>query len=162
MLSLARWCRTRSNEATPLSSQATASPSMMQERGAQACQGLDNQREAAGEIVARTAVKPHPRASLARNDAEAVVLDLMQPLAAGWQLIGFAWEARRDELGREGRLQHAAPRKIRTDCLARFVLPIRNIFNALETLVSEVHQHGTASESFWREQKNFSTDAVAE
>jgi len=32
MLSLARWCRTRSNEATPLSSQATASPSMMQER----------------------------------------------------------------------------------------------------------------------------------
>src|SRR5262249_25098149 len=123
MLSLARWCRTRSNEATPLSSQATASPSMMQERGAQACQGLDNQREAAGEIVARTAVKPHPRASLARNDAEAVVLDLMQPLAAGWQLIGFAWEARRDEPGREGRLQHAAPRKIRTDCLARFVLP---------------------------------------
>jgi hypothetical protein len=31
-LSLARWCRMRSNEATPLSSQATASPSMMQER----------------------------------------------------------------------------------------------------------------------------------
>src|SRR5262249_43121502 len=26
---LARWCRTRSNEATPLSSQATASPSIM-------------------------------------------------------------------------------------------------------------------------------------
>jgi hypothetical protein len=32
MLPLARWWRTRSNEATPLSSQATASPSMMQER----------------------------------------------------------------------------------------------------------------------------------
>src|SRR5262249_53557321 len=29
------------------------------------------------------------RASLAGNDAEAVVLDLMQPLAAGGQLIGF-------------------------------------------------------------------------
>jgi hypothetical protein len=29
---VARWCRTRSNEATPLSSQATASPSMMQDR----------------------------------------------------------------------------------------------------------------------------------
>src|SRR5262249_56655702 len=28
---VARWCRTRSNEATPLSSQATASPSIMQE-----------------------------------------------------------------------------------------------------------------------------------
>jgi hypothetical protein len=31
-LPLARWCRTRSNEAMPLSSHATASPSMMQER----------------------------------------------------------------------------------------------------------------------------------
>jgi hypothetical protein len=39
---------------------------------------------------------------------------------------------------------------------------IRNIFNAFETLVSEVHQHGTASESSWREKKAFSTDAVAE
>src|SRR5262245_34267875 len=26
-------------------------------------------------------------------------------------------------------------------CLARFVLPIRNVFDALETLVSEVHQY---------------------
>jgi len=34
--------------------------------------------------------------------------------------------------------------------------------SAFETLVSEVHQHGTASESSWREQKDFSTDAVAE
>ena len=50
-----------------------------------------------GEIVARTAVEPHLRASLAANDAEAVVLDLVQPLAAGRQLIGFGWEARRDE-----------------------------------------------------------------
>ena len=41
-------------------------------------------------------------ASLAGNDAEAVVLDLVQPLAAGWQLIGFGWETRRDEPGREG------------------------------------------------------------
>jgi hypothetical protein len=30
------------------------------------------------------------------------VLDLMQPLAAGRQLISLAWEARRDEPGREG------------------------------------------------------------
>jgi hypothetical protein len=30
------------------------------------------------------------------------VLDLMQPIAAGGQLIGFGREARRDEPGREG------------------------------------------------------------
>ena len=39
---------------------------------AEACQGLDNQLEAMGEIVARTAVEPHPLAVLAGNDAEAV------------------------------------------------------------------------------------------
>ena len=43
-----------------------------------------------------------------------------------------------------------------------FVLPIRNIFNAFETLVSEVHQHGTASESSDARRKIFSTDAVGE
>ena len=58
----------------------------------------------ASEIVARTAVEPHSRAALAGNDAEAVVLDLVQPLAAGWQLIGFGRKARRDEPGREGTL----------------------------------------------------------
>jgi hypothetical protein len=31
----------------------------------------------------------------------------VQPLAAGRQLIGFAWKARGDESGREGTLQHA-------------------------------------------------------
>jgi hypothetical protein len=35
------------------------------------------------------------------------VLDFVQPLAAGRQFIGFGWEARRDEAGREGTLQHA-------------------------------------------------------
>jgi hypothetical protein len=50
--------------------------------------------------------------SQAGNDAEAVMLDLMQPLAAGWQLIGFGWEARRDEPGREGTLQHAETNRI--------------------------------------------------
>jgi hypothetical protein len=39
---------------------------------------------------------------------EAVMLDLVQPLAAGWQLIGFGWKARRDEPGREGAL-HMRP-----------------------------------------------------
>ena len=31
---------------------------------------------------------------------------VIQLLAAGGQLIGFGWEARRDEPGREGTLQH--------------------------------------------------------
>src|SRR5262245_3689904 len=71
-------------------------PSMMQERERRRPRN-HNQRGAAGEIIARTAVKASPRASLAGNNAEAVVLDFVQPLAAGWQLIGFGWEARRDE-----------------------------------------------------------------
>jgi hypothetical protein len=62
--------------------------------------------EATAEVVARTAVEPHLRAVPARNDAEAVVLNLMQPLAAGRQLISFGRKARRDEAGREGTLQH--------------------------------------------------------
>jgi hypothetical protein len=51
--------------------------------------------------------RSHPPVALAGNDAEAVVFDLVQPLAAGGQLIGFGWETRRDESGREGALQHA-------------------------------------------------------
>src|SRR5262245_47129225 len=51
--------------------------------GAQACHRLNDQREAMGEIVARTAIEPHLCAILAGNDAEAVVLDLMQPLPDG-------------------------------------------------------------------------------
>ena len=68
-------------------------------RAVQACQRFEDQREAAGEVIARTAVEPHPRASLAGNDSETVVLDFVQPLAARRQLIGFGWEARRDEPG---------------------------------------------------------------
>ena len=58
---------------------------------------INDQREAAGEVITRTAVKPHLRALLAGNDAEAVMLDFMQPLAAGGRLIGFGWKERRDE-----------------------------------------------------------------
>jgi len=36
-----------------------------------------NQREAVGQVVARSAVELHPRAILARDHAEAIVLDLM-------------------------------------------------------------------------------------
>jgi len=40
-------------------------------------------------------------------NAKAVMLDFVQSLAAGRQLIGFGWETRRDEPGLEGTLQHA-------------------------------------------------------
>ena|SRR5215467_7014910 len=51
--------------------------------------GEKAKREATSEVIVGTAVEPHPLAVLAGNDAEAIVLDLMQPLAAGGQLIGF-------------------------------------------------------------------------
>src|SRR6516225_8882591 len=84
---------------------------------AQACQRLNDQREATGQVVARTTVEPHLRASLAGNNAEAIVLDLMQPLAAGRQLIGFSWQAGRDEPGWQDTLQHAGQIKLcNSDC----------------------------------------------
>ena len=52
-------------------------------------QRLDDEREATSEVVAGTAVEPHLRAAPARNDAEAIVLDFVQPLAAGGQLYQF-------------------------------------------------------------------------
>jgi len=79
---------------------------------AQAPQRFDDEREAVGEIIAWTTIEPHLCALLARNDAEAVVLDLMQPLAARRQLIGFGGEARRDEAGREDTLQHGEPNTV--------------------------------------------------
>jgi len=76
---------------------------------AQAGQRLDDQREAIGEVVARTAIEPHPLTILASNDTEAVVLDLMQPIAARWQFVSLGGEARRDEPGRKGaHTQHNA------------------------------------------------------
>ena len=78
---------------------------MMQERECRRA-SVFTIREATSEVIAGTAVEPNLRASLAGNDAKAIVLDLMQPLAAGRQLIGFSWEARRDEAGWEGTLQH--------------------------------------------------------
>jgi hypothetical protein len=58
---------------------------------------------------AGTTVEPHLRAGLAGNDSEAVVLDLMQPIVAGRQFVGFGRKTRRDEPGREGaHTQHNA------------------------------------------------------
>src|SRR5262245_4809141 len=89
---------------------------MMQERERRRANVSTISGKRRGEVVARAAVEPHLRASLAGNDAEAVMLDLMQPLAAGGQLIGFGWEARRDEPGREGTLQHAEMNMGSDDC----------------------------------------------
>ena len=58
------------------------------------------------EVIARTAIKPHARSALARDDAKALVFNLVQPLAAGGKFVGFGWETRRDESGRQGTLQH--------------------------------------------------------
>src|SRR5262249_26766459 len=74
---------------------------------AQPGERINDQREATGEVIARAAVELHLRASLAGDDAEAVVLDFVQPLAAGRQLIGFGWEARRDE--RRVRIRNIMP-----------------------------------------------------
>jgi len=46
---------------------------------------------------------------------KAVMFDLTQPLAAGWQFVGFGWEARRDEPGREGMFRHVEKVKSRND-----------------------------------------------
>src|SRR5262249_52092708 len=78
-------CRMRSNEATPLSSQAAASPSMMQERERRRASVSTISGKLTGEVIAGAAVEPHLRASLAGNDAEAVMLDFVNPQAAGRQ-----------------------------------------------------------------------------
>ncbi|HYP58055.1 MAG TPA: hypothetical protein VEQ35_07190 [Beijerinckia sp.] len=76
---------------------------------AQPGERINDQRETAGEVIARTTIEPHPLTVLAGNDAEAVMLDLVQPSVARRQLIGFGWEAGRDEAGREGaHTQHNA------------------------------------------------------
>ena len=48
----------------------------------QAGQRLDNQRKTIGQIIAGPAVEPHLCAVLAGNYPKAIVLDLVQPLAA--------------------------------------------------------------------------------
>jgi hypothetical protein len=76
--------------------------------GAQPGERLHDQRELALEVVAGTAIEPHLPVVLAGNDAEAIMLDFVQPLAAGGQCRGFCRKARRDKSGREGTLQHNA------------------------------------------------------
>jgi hypothetical protein len=42
-------------------------------------------------------VEPHALGVAPRQDAEAVVLDLVQPICAGRRLLGWGWQARLDE-----------------------------------------------------------------
>jgi hypothetical protein len=53
------------------------------------------------------AIEPNPLPILAGDDSESIVLNLMQPPAAGWRRVGSGGEARRNEPDRQGTLQHA-------------------------------------------------------
>jgi hypothetical protein len=68
----------------------------------QASQRLDDQWEAAGEVLAGTAIEPHAVAILARDDAETIVLDLVDPGIAARRLPRFDGQAGRDEAARQG------------------------------------------------------------
>jgi len=56
---------------------------------------LPDQREAMREVIARAAVEPHAMAVLAGDDAETVVLDLVQPSLTGWRLLRLAFPPKR-------------------------------------------------------------------
>jgi hypothetical protein len=70
--------------------------------GAKPSEGLNNERETLGKVVAWTAVKFHPFAVLAGYDPEAVVLDFVQPFLTGRWLRGRRGEARRNKACQEG------------------------------------------------------------
>jgi hypothetical protein len=59
-------------------------------------------------LVRRAAAIAGIKLAVGPTELEAIVLDLVQPLAAGRQLRGFCRKARRDEPGRQGTLQHNA------------------------------------------------------
>jgi hypothetical protein len=72
----------------------------------QANQRLNDQREALCEVIARPAIQPHAGAVLARDHAEAIVLDFVQPRFAGWRVRRFDRKAWRDEAARQ---RHGLP-----------------------------------------------------
>jgi hypothetical protein len=69
---------------------------------AQTGQRLDNERKVPSQVIPWPAVEPHPCAFLAGDDPEAVVLDFMQPIRAGWRTRGACGEARCNEAGWQG------------------------------------------------------------
>jgi hypothetical protein len=56
--------------------------------GAKRAQRLDDEREAIGQVIARTAVELHPLVVLTGYDPKPVVLDFVQPDGAGGRLRG--------------------------------------------------------------------------
>jgi len=82
---------------TPLSSQETASPSMIQER---------ERRRSNASTISGKAVEPHMVGHLARHEAKAVLLDLMWPDRARGRPVGFRGQAWGMKPGGKA-LQHA-------------------------------------------------------
>jgi hypothetical protein len=74
---------------------------MMKERERSLATASTMEREAIGEIIARSAVEPHPFAGLASNNPEPVVLDLVQPQLPGWRGRGIGGKAWRNETRRQ-------------------------------------------------------------
>src|ERR1700724_2576748 len=69
--------------------------------GAQLGDRLDDERESVGQVIAWPAIELHPFAVLARDDAEAVMLDFVQPLLARRRLSGWGRQARRYDASRQ-------------------------------------------------------------
>jgi hypothetical protein len=74
--------------------------------GPQPREGLDNQREASSQIIARPAVEPDPVALLAGNNPEPIMLDFVQPYRPERWLRGTGWEARRNKARRQNTRRH--------------------------------------------------------
>jgi hypothetical protein len=70
--------------------------------GAQLGDRLDDKRESVGQVIAWPTIELHPFAVLARDDAEAVMLDFVRPLLARRRLRSINGEARRNEPSRQG------------------------------------------------------------
>jgi len=71
-----------------------ASPSIRQERTGSSASCCHDEGEALGKIVAVAGIEPHAAGVAQREDAEAVVLDLVQPAGAGRQLLGWGMPRR--------------------------------------------------------------------
>src|SRR5262245_5286287 len=89
--------RRKSSRVTP---RDTGNPAWRRPR----CRGFFRIGRARSDAAGRRAITP-----------KTVVLDLMQPLPARWQFLGFDGKARRDEPGREGTLQHVEKVESRND-----------------------------------------------
>jgi hypothetical protein len=57
--------------------------------------------EAPSQVIARSAVEPYPLANFPSDYPEAIPLDFMQPDWPGRRLLGFDWQARRNEARRQ-------------------------------------------------------------